>query len=224
MKLAALFSGGKDSTLAIYKTMLDHEISCLITIKSLNPDSYMFHTPAIDLTKLQAKSVNIPLITVETKGIKEVELNDLKTAIKKAISDYNIEGIITGAVESVYQATRIQKICNELDLWCFNPIWQKDQIELLKELVQNNFKVIFTGIAAYPLDETWLGKEINNEIIEKLIEYQKKYKINPAGEGGETESLVTYAPFFKKKILIKNYEIDYENHAGRMNITEAVLK
>ncbi|MBT3721097.1 diphthine--ammonia ligase [archaeon] len=224
MKLAALFSGGKDSTLAIYKTMLDHEISCLITIRSLNPDSYMFHTPAIDLTKLQAKSVNIPLITVETKGIKEVELNDLKTAIKKAISDYNIEGIITGAVESVYQATRIQKICNELDLWCFNPIWQKDQIELLKELVQNNFKVIFTGIAAYPLDETWLGKEINNEIIEKLIEYQKKYKINPAGEGGETESLVTYAPFFKKKILIKNYEIDYENHAGRMNITEAVLK
>ena len=224
MKLAALFSGGKDSTLAIYKTMLDHEISCLITIRSLNPDSYMFHTPAIDLTKLQAKSVNIPLITVETKGIKEVELNDLKTAIKKAISDYNIEGIITGAVESVYQATRIQKICNELDLWCFNPIWQKDQIELLKELVQNNFKVIFTGIAASPLDETWLGKEINNEIIEKLIEYQKKYKINPAGEGGETESLVTYAPFFKKKILIKNYEIDYENHAGRMNITEAVLK
>ncbi|MBT4272404.1 diphthine--ammonia ligase [archaeon] len=224
MKLAALFSGGKDSTLAIYKAMKKHEISCLITIKSLNPDSYMFHTPAIDLTKLQAKSVNIPLITVETKGIKEVELNDLKTAIKKAISDYNIEGIITGAVESVYQATRIQKICNELDLWCFNPIWQKDQIELLKELVQNNFKVIFTGIAAYPLDETWLGKEINNEIIEKLIEYQKKYKINPAGEGGETESLVTYAPFFKKKILIKNYEIDYENHAGRMNITEAVLK
>ena len=113
MKLAALFSGGKDSTLAIYKTMLDHEISCLITIRSLNPDSYMFHTPAIDLTKLQAKSVNIPLITVETKGIKEVELNDLKTAIKKAISDYNIEGIITGAVESVYQATRIQKICKK---------------------------------------------------------------------------------------------------------------
>src|SRR3989344_685418 len=127
MKLGVLFSGGKDSTFAAYLAKRNgYEISCLISIVSENKESYMFHTPSISKTEKQAKAMGIPIIIQKTKGEKEKELDDLKNAIKKAVRKFKIEGIATGAVESVYQTSRIQKICNELDLECFNPLWLRN--------------------------------------------------------------------------------------------------
>ena len=224
MKLAVLFSGGKDSCYAIYKASKEHEITCLLSVISKNPESYMFHTPNIELTKLQAKAMEIPLITKTTEGEKELELNDLKLLIQTAVAKYNIEGVVTGALASVYQATRVQKICAQLGLWCFNPIWQMDQVELLNELKKNKFQTVIVGVFAYPIDDSYLGKRITRNMIDKLIELSKKYKINPAGEGGELETFVTNAPMFNKKIKIKKSEIEYENNAGILLIKEAELK
>ena len=183
MKLAVLFSGGKDSCYALYKASKEHEITCLLSVISKNPESYMFHTPNIELTKIQAKAMELPLITKTTEGEKELELNDLKLLIQTAVAKYKIEGVVTGALASVYQATRVQKICAQLGLWCFNPIWQMDQIELLNELKKNKFQTVIVGVFAYPLDDSYLGKKITKNMIDKLIELNKKYKINPAGEG-----------------------------------------
>jgi len=221
MRLAVLYSGGKDSTLALYKAIKHEEVVCLISIISTNPESYMFHTPNINLTKMQSEAMEIPIIQKKTEGHKEKELDDLKIAIKEAIDKFSIEGIVTGAVESVYQASRIQKICNELDLWCFNPLWQKDQIELLKELQE--FEVMITGVFAYPMESNWLGKKINNEVIESLKKIRDKYKISPTGEGGEIETTVTDAPFFKKKIEIIDSKSNFSNNAGILKITKAKL-
>jgi ABC transporter with metal-binding/Fe-S-binding domain ATP-binding protein len=209
MKLGVLFSGGKDSTYAAYLAKkAGHELSCLITISSTNKESYMFHTPSIELTQIQAKAMEIALIKKETSGIKEEELKDLEKAIYRAKRDYQIQGVVTGAVESVYQATRIQTICNKLDLECFNPLWQKDQIDLLNELIKNKFEVILSGVFAYPFDQKWLGRKIDEKFIEKIKELKEKYKINPAGEGGEYESLVLNCPLFKKAIKIKEMNIN----------------
>ena len=175
----------------------------------------MFHTPAIELTKKQAELMGIPIITRETLGEKETELKDLKRVIEKAIAKHNLQGIVTGAVESVYQSTRIQKICDEIGIECFNPLWQKDQIELLEELVKNKFEVILSGVFAYPLDKKWIGRKINAGFIEKIKELQEKYKINPAGEGGEFESLVINCPLFKNHIKIKDMSIFGEGNAWR---------
>ena len=79
--------------------------------------------------------------------------HDVVETLQQAKEKYQIEGIVTGAVASTYQASRIKKICDELNLECLNPLWQIDQIQLLKELVENKFEVIINGIAAYPLDE-----------------------------------------------------------------------
>tara|TARA_Y100000289_G_scaffold35545_1_gene35091 strand:- start:344 stop:898 length:555 start_codon:yes stop_codon:yes gene_type:complete len=184
----------------------------------------MFHTPNIDITSLQSKSLDIPLIKKMTKGKKETELKDLENAIKEAKKKYGIEGIVTGAVESVYQGTRIQKICDKLKLWCFNPLWQFNQIDLLNELIKNKYEIIISSIAAYPLNESWLGRKIDKKTILELKNLQEKYGINPAGEGGEFESLVINCPKFNKKIKIKRSEIKYKNNAGRYNILEANLK
>ena len=143
MKLATLFSGGKDSCYATYLAKKQsYEISCLISIVSENKESYMFHTPSIEKTKKQAKVMKIPIVIQKTKGKKEDELKDLEKAIKKAIKEYKIEGVVTGAVGSTYQASRIQNICNKLKIECFNPLWQKNQIELLEELVKNKFEIV----------------------------------------------------------------------------------
>jgi len=128
MKLGVLFSGGKDSTYALYLAKkFSHEIACIITMDSQNKDSYMFHTPVDNVGYLAAR-MQLPLIKFSTQGKKEKELVDLKKAIKLAIKKYEIEGVVTGAVASTYQASRMQKICNELDIYCFNPLWQKNQI------------------------------------------------------------------------------------------------
>jgi len=218
MRLGVLFSGGKDSTLALHRATKTDEIGCLIAVASKNEASYMFHTPNIGLVKVQAESMDIPIIIKETKGEKEKELEDLKQAIVDAVERYQIEGIVTGAVESVYQASRVQKICDELGMWCFNPLWLMDQTELLKELVAEGYEVMITGIFAYPLGKEWLGKIIDSGTITELKELQARYKINPAGEGGEIETTVLDAPLFKKKIIVTKSTIDFKNNAGVMRI------
>jgi ABC transporter with metal-binding/Fe-S-binding domain ATP-binding protein len=223
MRLGVLFSGGKDSCLTLFKSMKEHEAVCLITIVSKNPESFMFHTPNIWITKMQSEAMEIPLIQKTTEGKKEEELEDLKKAIKEAKEIYKIEGIATGAVESVYQSKRIQKICDDLDLLCVNPLWKRDQVELLEEVIENKFKVIISGVFAYPLDEKWLGKEIDREIIEELVKLKEKYQISPSGEGGEIETTVLDAPFFKKRIDILDFEIKAKENSGVFIIKKAKL-
>jgi diphthine-ammonia ligase len=207
MKLATLFSGGKDSVYSSYLAKKQgHEITCLITIHSENKESYMFHTPSIEKTKYQAESMNLPLMIHKTKGEKEEELKDLEDAIKKAIKKYKIEGIVTGAIRSVYQASRIQKICDNLKIKCINPIWQKEEIGYLNELLENQFKIIIIGVFAYPLNQSWLGRIINKKFIEEVKALNAKYKIHPAGEGGEFETFVLNCPLFKKPLEIKSYK------------------
>ena len=208
MKLGILFSGGKDSAYSAWLAKeYGYELTCLISIFSENQESYMFHTPSIKQVKKQAEGMEIPLIIQKTEGNKEEELKDLEKAIEKAKQKYKIEGIVTGAIQSIYQSSRIQKICNKLNLECFNPIWQKNEEEYLDELIQNKFKVILTGVFAYPLNESWLGKEINREFINELKKINQTYKINIAGEGGEYETFVLNCPLFKKELKIINKRI-----------------
>ncbi len=216
MKLGVLFSGGKDSTYAaLLAKNYGHKISCLISVWSENEDSFMFHTPAIKITKKQAEAMNTPMIIQTTKGDKENELKDLEKAIKKAKKEFGIEGVVTGAVESVYQASRVQKICNKLNLEVFNPLWQKNQEDLLMELIKERFEIIISSVAAWPLDETFVGRKIDKKFISELKVLAEKYKINPAGEGGEFESLVLDCPLFKKKLGVKLERISGESNAWR---------
>ncbi len=223
MKLGVLFSGGKDSSLAMMKAMNEHRIVCLITLISENPASFMFHTPNIDLAELQARAIGLPLVITKTKGEKEKELDDLKQAIINAREKYLIEGIVTGAVQSRYQADRINKICSELGIACINPLWQMDQIRLLNEVIESGMQVIISGVFAEPLGKELLGRQIDREIVDVLKKAAETHKINPAGEGGEIETTVLDAPFFRKKIVVKKSSIEYKGFAGIYRIEEAEL-
>ena len=220
MKLAALVSGGKDSIYAAYKASKDNEIVCIITFKSKRADSYMFHIPNVDLVKLQAKSMSLPLIFVESSGIKEKELKDIKNALSTAIKKYKTQGVVSGALASNYQKERIDKICNKLRIASIAPLWHIEPKKYLKELIKHNFKVIITGIAADGLTKDFLGSGIDNDFIKKI----EKLNIHAGGEGGEYESLVLDCPLFKKKLKIKKARIEMENKCtGKLIVEDAEL-
>lgn len=223
MRFAVLFSGGKDSCLAMHRARVSREMTCLISLVSENPESYMFHVPNIRITELQAEAAGLPIIQRKTKGEKEKELEDLKKALILAKAKFRIEGVVTGAIRSKYQVSRVREICGELGLQCLNPLWQNDENELLNEVVSKGFKAIVSGVFAYPLDRRFLGREIDDRMIQELMNLKDKYNINPAGEGGEIETTVLDAPFFKRRIKIADYEIIYNNNTGIYLIKEAYL-
>jgi asparagine synthase (glutamine-hydrolysing) len=212
--LGVLFSGGKDSNYVTYLAQkAGNTVSCLITLSSKNPNSYMFQSVGNNIIDYQARSMNIPLLRYKTLGEKEKELDDLKSALQIAKERYNITGICSGAIKSAYQASRIQKICLELNLSCYNPIWQKDEDEYMEELIENKFKISIFGIFSYPFEKSMLGKIINQAELNKLKELRKELKISIAGEGGEYESFVLDCPMYKQKIIIKSFQtqMDSEN-------------
>lgn len=211
INLCGLLSTGKDSIYAINLMQKQgYKIKCLITIASKNKDSFMFHTPTIKLSNSIADSIKIPLIVVKTIGEKESELIDLKKAISLAIKKYSVEGVVNGALYSNYQRQRIEKICENLGVRSFSPLWHMNQAKYLEKLIKEGFVFIITKIACYGLDESWLGRKIDEKSIKELIKLEKKYGINVAGEGGEYETLIVDAPIFNKKLEI-NFDKKMEN-------------
>lgn len=195
-KLAALTSGGKDSNAALYRMQRrNNEISCLVTLRSENKHSYMFDSKKekSEIEK-QAEELDIPLLVQETAGEKEKELQDLKEAMVRAKEEYNIEGIIAGALASTYQRDRVEKIAEEVGLKVFAPLWQEDQERYMRWLIREGFEVEITSVAARGLDEKWEGKVLDKDSVDELIELSKEYGFNAAGEGGEYETKVVGFP------------------------------
>lgn len=220
MRLAALVTGGKDSIFALYRAQqMGHTIEVLATMLPKRSDSYMFHFPNIHLIDYIARTLEIPLVKAETSGIKEEELEDLK----KLLESLDVDGVVTGAVQSVYQKERIDRLCDELGLKSVAPLWHQDPLEIMKELIRLKFRVILVGVYAYGFDQTWLGREINTETLETLVELHEKYQISLVGEGGEYESLVLDAPIYKKSLKIVDTETNYENNSGVLAIKEIKL-
>lgn len=224
MKVGVLFSGGKDSTYAAYIAKKQgYELGCLISMISKNKESFMFHTPSISMVKEQAKAMGIPLISGITKGKKEEELKDLEKTIKQAVKAHKIEGVVTGAVQSVYQSSRIQKICNKLGIECFNPLWQKDPKIYWEEMLNLKFKIIIAGISSEGIGKNWLGKEINHEDLQELKRLSKKYSFHLGFEGGEAETFVIDCPLFQKKLEIVSASKTWKETNGVYEIKEIKL-
>lgn len=219
MKLAALISGGKDSVFAIHKALEEgHEVTHLINIIPARDDSYMYHSINLHMVELISAASEIPLIQQESSGIKELELDDLTLALKRV----NVDGVSVGAIESQYQASRVQKICDSLGFKVYAPLWHRDPEELLNEMAKV-LDIRIVRVAAEGLDSSWLGRPINVNSIENLKALNRRYMVHMAGEGGEYETVVLDAPFFKKRIEIVKSEVEWEGDTGTLKILDARL-
>ena len=221
MNVAALFSGGKDSAFAVHLAKKQGlNVKYLVSLFPEKEDSWMFHSINIHLTEILAEGIDIPLIKKQTQGKKEKELEDLKDVLK----NLEIDGVVSGAIASEYQKTRIRKICDELGIKSFTPLWGKKQDEILKEVIDVGFEVIIVGVFAEGLDESWLGKTIDNKSINELVEIREKYLINEAGEGGEFETLVLDGPIFKKKLVLDEISKEWKRDHGVLRVEKAHLE
>ena len=224
MDVAVLFSGGKDSTMAVYSALESgHDVRYLLAMKSANDESYMFHVPNIHLTDLLAEAMDIPIISVETDGIKEEELKDLKRGFEN-LKASGVEAIYTGALYSTYQKSRIERLASEVGLKAVSPYWHVDELEYMNLIISLGFEVIISGVSAYGLDEKWLGRRIDEKAIDDLIKLNEKVGLNLAFEGGEAETLVLDGPIFKKRVKILKDKRQWHVDSGLYIIEDAVLE
>ncbi len=227
LKVTALISGGKDSIYALDLAIKQgHEPVCLVAIKSKNPESYMFHVPAIEVVKLQAEAMQIPLIFYETDGVKEEELKDLKEALDIAKQEYGAEAVVSGALASTYKRDRIEALCDELDLKSLCPLWGARPINQWREMLKTGYKIVISGVAADGLTIDWLGKEVDETAVLQLCNLHKTCYICTGGEGGEFETLVLDCPLFKNKQikLIQTAPFwDEKTQSGELEVKGAEL-
>jgi len=226
LNLAALFSGGKDSTFAIYKEKQNgNNITCAVTVFPESDESTFLHYPNIDITKLQAKSMNIPHFFSQTNSNDvETEMQEIQKLLAQAKKDYTIEGLVHGGILSEFQKERFEKIGSKLNLKIFSPLWKINQKEYLKDLIKAKFRFIITSVSSAGLDESWLGKEIAIQDVEKLDKLATKHGFNLSFEGGEAETLVLDCPLFSSPIKIINSKKSWDGYRGRFEITEAILE
>jgi diphthine-ammonia ligase len=220
MRLAGLFSGGKDS---VYSTHLVEEEGYIIPILAcMYPsrlDSWMFHSINLWIAPLLAETLGKSLVSASTNGEKEKELEDLK----RLISRLDVDGIVTGAIASTYQHDRINKICQELGLVSVSPLWNMNPREVLEAEIDSGMEIIMTAVAAKGLDQTWLGRRIDKKSSTELIRLSEYHGFNVCGEGGEYETTVIDAPWFKKRIEVLETETTWDGTSGIYLIKKAHL-
>ena len=225
MKLAALFSGGKDSTYSIYKAkQMGHDVRCLVTIFPKSANSHLLHFPNIELTKLQSKTLKIPQIisTLDSDESTE-EMNMLKILLKKAKQDFQIDGLVHGGISSEFQKKCFEVICKENGLSIITPLWKTDSKEYMNILINSNFKFILTSVSSAGLDERWLGKIISHDDVLMLNNLSGKHGFNLNFEGGEAETFVIDCPLYSYPIKINKSQTIWDGYRGRFEIEDAGL-
>ncbi|MFT4884706.1 MAG: diphthine-ammonia ligase [Natronomonas sp.] len=232
----SLFSGGKDSSWALYRALQqDRPVERLVTVHP-EGDSFMYHVPATELASLAAESIGIPLVDVHPEDFEaeagtnedsgergDRELEPLEDALVDLSEELGgIGGVTAGAVESSYQTTRIEGMCDRLDAELFAPLWQEDPRELAEAMLDAGFEITIIRVAAYGLDESWLGRTLDAEALAELEDLNEEYGVHILGEGGEFETLVTDAPHMGRPIELE-YDTEFDGSRGTLQITDAWL-
>lgn len=220
-RVAVLATGGKDSTLALYHALKDgYEVVCLATMIPLREDSWMFHYPNIQLVDLFSEVVDIPVVKAETPGVKEEEVDDLR----RFVANLGVDGLVSGAIASKYQKTKIDSICKQLNMQSITPLWHRDPLEILDEMSTLKFNTIIIGVYAHGFSDRWLGRRIDAEAIKDLVKLNRLYGVSLVGEGGEYETLVLDTSFFKKRIRIVTGENVWKGQSGYFLVSKAELE
>jgi len=212
MKVAVLFSGGKDSVFAAFACQQQGYEVALLTIE---PAEYstMFHHPNIKWCAQQAEAMGMPLTMVEADGERE---EDELTAIKEGLRQMRADAVATGAIESEYQKQRIDKIAHELGMRSFSPIWRTGEALLSEQCKYLDTYVV--AVSAEGLGKDDLGARFDAKFVNRLK--KMKPSVSPHLEGGEGETFVSNAPFFSKSLKIREMEKEWDGSRGVAKITE----
>ncbi len=225
LKAAVLFSGGKDSLYALWVSINQgFEVSCLVTFIPESVKSWVFHYPAVELTKLQAKAMDKPLLARRIADSVHSSLKGLYCMLKEAVECFHVDSVVSGVSASSYQKSLIDSICERLGLKSLTPLWGKKTDWILREMLELGFLIMVVGVAAEGLTEEWLGKILDVNSLKDFSRLASKYRFNLLGEGGEYETLVLDAPFFSKRLCIRKAKPIWLGDSGYLKIDEVCLE
>jgi ABC transporter with metal-binding/Fe-S-binding domain ATP-binding protein len=231
---ASLFSGGKDSSWALYRALEDGlNVTRLVTVHP-GDDSYMYHVPATELAALAAESIGIDLLEIDPGDLGagaatdsaaqgDAELEPLEAALRELADEGELTGVTAGAVESEFQTSRIEAMCERLGIDLYAPLWQRDPVTLAEKMLDAGFDILIIQVAAAGLDESWLGRRLDADALADLVDLNERYGVHPLGEGGEFETLVVDGPHMTRPIEL-DWERVWEGSRGHLRITDARLR
>lgn len=216
MRVAVLSSGGKDSSAAYWWAICKGwDVAYLVTVTITGGDSHMFQVPGVAAVQYQAQLSGITWINVESEGIQEEEIDDLQSALEML----DIDGIVSGALRSDYQKSRLERMCQKLDIISWTPLWHQSSLEHMRNLVDNGFGIMLTGVSTEGMGEEWLGHTLSKESLTKLEQLSQKYRFNVDGEGGEYETLVLSGPHIDGKLEVE-YQTHWDGVRGHIDLTK----
>ncbi|CEL59671.1 Diphthine--ammonia ligase OS=Schizosaccharomyces pombe (strain 972 / ATCC 24843) GN=mug71 PE=1 SV=1 [Rhizoctonia solani AG-1 IB] len=255
MKFVALLSGGKDSCYNIVHCHANaHE---LVAAASLKPptegemDSFMYQTVGQDAIELVARALEVPLFrrTIngsaveqggeygdragkadrENEGVDGDETEDMFTLLSEVKDAYpDVQGVSVGAILSNYQRVRVDHVCQRLGLTPLCYLWQRDQRELMSEMIAAGVEAIIIKVAGIGLEERHLGKTLS-QMEPTFHKLNDQFGAHICGEGGEYETLTLDCPAFKRRITIKETKaVVHSDHAfatvAYLQIKDAILE
>lgn len=225
MKLASLFSGGKDSTYAIHVAKKQgHEVKCLLSVFPKSDESHLLHHPNMKWTKLQSQSMNIPQLTITSNSDEtDDELSLIENLLQDAKEQFQIEGLVHGGIKSKFQKEKFENVCSKLHLTLISPLWNTNPEHYMNELIDSKFNFIMTTVSSAGLDDSWLGKTISKSDILSLKHLSEKFGFNLNFEGGEAETFVINCPLFTNSIKINQSQKKWDGYRGRFEIVDAGL-
>jgi len=202
------WSGGKESALSFYRAK-GSGIHITYLINMISEDGRYSRSHGVDseLLRSQGNSIGIPILQYRTTW------ESYEGEFKRAISKVKEKGICVGVFGDIdLQEHRdwIERVCKEMEVQPFLPLWKRKREDLLIEFVEEGFEAILVTVDPRFLGEQWLGRKIDKEFISDLM---KMKEVDLCGENGEYHSFVYDGPIFKKPVEFRVGEKRFrDNH------------
>ena len=207
-KFIVSYSGGKDSTLALYHAMQIGKAIGLIVMLEEQGLRSRSHAMSMEIIQAQANALGLPIITASSSW------NDYETEFLKLLAHAKQQGaevLVTGDLDMPEHGCWHDRITQQAGLKLCMPLWQRPHREVIEEFIQLGFKTMIVTVnldLGMKVDD--LGKVLTLDYIQEL----ENRGIDPCGEGGEFHSTVINGPLFTAPIAVRKGDILYhENYA-----------
>ncbi|MGF1752935.1 adenine nucleotide alpha hydrolase [Vibrio makurazakiensis] len=198
------WSSGKDSTLALERLLEDPNYKVVGLYTTYVGDEVPFQVTPIEVVKMQAQLIGLPLITIELPEVfppNEVYQSTIVNALQQ--SGLEIDAVAFGDMFCNGIADYRKSYIEPAGWECVFPLLGESSKTLADEIIQRGIRTFLVTVDGSQLDGSFCGKEYTQELVDRLPE-----GVDPCGEDGEFHTLVTIAPSFKGSIEIDKREID----------------